>query len=343
MPTELPYAAEAETSLAPEELDVLRSQYYKEIEQGHVTTQSKFNYGVLALGLRPVEALESERALRGERTGDAGLGQSVSLTRPGWGLVKSSTAEQQTEGVKLLQEIYSASPAHRRECTYYIAVGYYKLRNYTYARKFNGAGSMAGRIGTWDRNRRSLAADLLLAVEPENMQAQSLRQLIERAVTRDGYIGAWRAPHPRSVITFSSPLHRHHILFAAHRSGEPIVRSGVVGPGNTRRRNGSDGGGTRQRVEAGEKVSRGPAPAPAPAPLGVCVWVEMRAAPHGQQGVVYDSASGDEGVQVSPPEKSCGDPRQHLIGCGLCVETSKREIIVVFDPPTFSPNSILPP
>ncbi|GFZ50262.1 Mitochondria fission 1 protein [Saitozyma sp. JCM 24511] len=130
MPTELPYAAEAETSLAPEELDVLRSQYYKEIEQGHVTTQSKFNYG--------------------------------------WGLVKSSTAEQQTEGVKLLQEIYSASPAHRRECTYYIAVGYYKLRNYTYARKFN---------------------DLLLAVEPENMQAQSLRQLIERAVTRDGYIG----------------------------------------------------------------------------------------------------------------------------------------------------------
>jgi hypothetical protein len=24
---------------------VLRSQYYKEIEQGHVTTQSKFNYG----------------------------------------------------------------------------------------------------------------------------------------------------------------------------------------------------------------------------------------------------------------------------------------------------------
>jgi len=26
-------------------LQVLRTQYYKEIEQGHVTTQSKFNYG----------------------------------------------------------------------------------------------------------------------------------------------------------------------------------------------------------------------------------------------------------------------------------------------------------
>ncbi|KAI9631710.1 uncharacterized protein MKK02DRAFT_21310 [Dioszegia hungarica] len=130
MPTDLPYAAEAESSLSSEELAVLRSQYYKEIEQGHVTTQSKFNYG--------------------------------------WALVKSPTAEQQTEGVKLLQEIYSASPSHRRECTYYIAVGYYKLRNYAYARKFN---------------------DLLLAVEPDNMQAQSLRMLIERAVQRDGYIG----------------------------------------------------------------------------------------------------------------------------------------------------------
>ncbi|WVR08333.1 mitochondria fission 1 protein [Kwoniella sp. DSM 27419] len=130
MPTELPYAAEAETSLSPAELEVLRTQYYKEIEQGHVTTQSKFNYG--------------------------------------WGLVKSPAAEQQTEGVKLLQEIYSASPAHRRECTYYIAVGYFKLRNYAYAKKFN---------------------DLLLSVEPQNMQAQSLRTLIDQAVTRDGYIG----------------------------------------------------------------------------------------------------------------------------------------------------------
>jgi fission 1 protein len=56
MPTELPYAAEAETSLAPEELDVLRSQYYKEIEQGHVTTQSKFNYGGYGQSTRSVRS-----------------------------------------------------------------------------------------------------------------------------------------------------------------------------------------------------------------------------------------------------------------------------------------------
>lgn len=45
MPTDLPYAAEAESSLSPDELEVLRRQYYREIEQGHVTIQSKFNYG----------------------------------------------------------------------------------------------------------------------------------------------------------------------------------------------------------------------------------------------------------------------------------------------------------
>ena len=38
---------------------------------------------------------------------------------------------------------------------------------------------------------KSLAdtVDLLLSVEPDNMQAQSLRTLIEQSVTRDGYIG----------------------------------------------------------------------------------------------------------------------------------------------------------
>lgn len=38
-------------------------------------------------------------------------------------------------------------------------------------------------------------ADLLLQHEPSNMQAQSLRTLIERGVTRDGYIGGSRSPY----------------------------------------------------------------------------------------------------------------------------------------------------
>jgi hypothetical protein len=34
-----------------------------------------------------------------------------------------------------------------------------------------------------------VGTDLLLHVEPSNMQAQSLRSLIDRAETREGYIG----------------------------------------------------------------------------------------------------------------------------------------------------------
>ena len=63
--TELPYAADAEISLTFEELEVLRLQYQKELSQGHVTVQSKFNYA--------------------------------------WGLVKSLQRRDQEEGVKLFQ------------------------------------------------------------------------------------------------------------------------------------------------------------------------------------------------------------------------------------------------
>ncbi|GHJ90195.1 hypothetical protein NliqN6_6597 [Naganishia liquefaciens] len=130
MPTELPYAADAEESLAYDELEVLRNQYEKEQAQKHVTTQTKFNYA--------------------------------------WGMVKSPKRELQMEGIKLLQEIYASVPDYRRECSYYIALGYYKLGNYGHARRFN---------------------DLLLHVEPSNMQAQSLKALIDQAETREGYIG----------------------------------------------------------------------------------------------------------------------------------------------------------
>lgn len=41
-----------------------------------------------------------------------------------------------------------------------------------------------------------MRVDLLLAVEPDNMQAQSLKTLIERAVQRDGYIGESQRDHP---------------------------------------------------------------------------------------------------------------------------------------------------
>ncbi|KAH6916172.1 mitochondrial fission 1 protein [Coprinopsis sp. MPI-PUGE-AT-0042] len=99
MATEVPYAADAEDSLTYDELEVLRLQYYKELGQAHVTTQTKFNYA--------------------------------------WGLVKSQLREHQVEGVRLLQEIYRAEPTRRRECLYYLALGQYKMGNYEEAKKFN--------------------------------------------------------------------------------------------------------------------------------------------------------------------------------------------------------------
>jgi len=130
MPTELPYAADAEVSLSYDELEVLRIQYEKEMTQAHVTVQTKFNYA--------------------------------------WGLVKSPVRDHQVLGVRLLQDIYREEPVRRRECLYYLALGHYKMGNYEEAKKFNA---------------------LLLEKEPSNMQAQSLAQLIEKGVTREGYIG----------------------------------------------------------------------------------------------------------------------------------------------------------
>ncbi|KDN42819.1 hypothetical protein RSAG8_06573, partial [Rhizoctonia solani AG-8 WAC10335] len=100
MSTDLPYAADAEVALTPEELSVLRIQYEKELSQGYVSVQTKFNYA--------------------------------------WGLVKSHRREHQLEGVQLLLEIYRAEPARRRECLYYLALGHYKMGNLEDARKFNG-------------------------------------------------------------------------------------------------------------------------------------------------------------------------------------------------------------
>ncbi|KAL5492278.1 FIS1 [Sanghuangporus weigelae] len=130
MPTDLPYAADAEQSLSYDELEVLRLQYEKEVEAGHVTVQTKFNYA--------------------------------------WGLVKSPKYEHQVNGVKLLQEIYRAEPPRRRECLYYLALGQYKMGNYEEAKRFNA---------------------LLMEKEPNNMQAQSLAELIDQKMTREGYIG----------------------------------------------------------------------------------------------------------------------------------------------------------
>ncbi|KAJ3183754.1 mitochondrial membrane protein [Geranomyces variabilis] len=93
----LPYAHEAEVSLSPEELQVLRDSYLQEGEKPR--PQTKFNYA--------------------------------------WALVRSHSRSDQEEGIKLLHDIYRDLPSRRRECLYYIALGEYKLGNYRNARKYN--------------------------------------------------------------------------------------------------------------------------------------------------------------------------------------------------------------
>lgn len=85
-----------------------------------------------------------------------------------WGLIKSSSRHDQQEGVRLLSDIFRASPDRRRECLYYLALGNYKLGNYAEARRYN---------------------DSLLELEGGNLQAQSLRQLIDDKVAREGLMG----------------------------------------------------------------------------------------------------------------------------------------------------------
>ncbi|KAK7567005.1 hypothetical protein IWX91DRAFT_285841 [Phyllosticta citricarpa] len=133
MSPSLPYAADAESPLKPEELQVLRAQYEKEGD--YVGIQTKFNYA--------------------------------------WGLIKSTQRPEQQEGVRLLSEIFRNSPERRRECLYYLALGNYKLGNYAEARRYN---------------------DLLLDLEPANLQAGSLKSLIDDRVAKEGLMGCiyWR-------------------------------------------------------------------------------------------------------------------------------------------------------
>src|ERR1700733_2106713 len=84
------------------------------------------------------------------------------------GLIKSNGRQDQQEGVRLLSDIFRTSPERRRECLYYLALGNYKLGNYAEARKYN---------------------ELLMDLEPANLQAGSLKGLIDDKVAKEGLVG----------------------------------------------------------------------------------------------------------------------------------------------------------
>lgn len=84
------------------------------------------------------------------------------------GLIKSQQRTDQQDGVRLLSDIFRDSPERRRECLYYLALGNYKLGNYAEARRYN---------------------DSLIALEDGNMQAISLKGLIDDKVNKEGMVG----------------------------------------------------------------------------------------------------------------------------------------------------------
>ena len=84
------------------------------------------------------------------------------------GLIKSPSRPDNQLGIQLLSEIFRSSPERRRECLYYLALGNYKIGSYAEARRYN---------------------ELLMDLEPDNLQAASLRELIDEKVQREGLVG----------------------------------------------------------------------------------------------------------------------------------------------------------
>jgi fission 1 protein len=84
--------------------------------------------------------------------------------------------------LKIGTEIYRAEAGRRRECLYYLALGYYKMGDYTNAKKFNSKFQSESIHDLFQLATTRI--DLLIDKEPANLQAQSLNQLIEGAVTR---------------------------------------------------------------------------------------------------------------------------------------------------------------
>lgn len=128
----LPYAADAETSLSPSELQVLKTQYETELAAGHVTTQTKFNYAwALVKSKQRADMSIGVGLLTGELPISPSTCSPLAHTDRCWLPVLSLC----------VVEIYRSDPPRRRECLYYLSLGHYKMGNYDEARRFNGESS----------------------------------------------------------------------------------------------------------------------------------------------------------------------------------------------------------
>lgn len=131
-------------------------------------------YPIMSKTVYPLEELELAlspkqlQILKDQVDSEQPTPSPQSLFNYGWGLIKASTRKQQQEGVTVLAHLYRDVPSMRRECLYYLSLGSYKTGDYTNARRY---------------------VETLLHGEPDNAQAQALKQSIEDKITRDGLIG----------------------------------------------------------------------------------------------------------------------------------------------------------
>jgi fission 1 protein len=98
-------------------------------------------------------------------------------------LIRSKKRNDKNKGIKLLQGIIvdpKLDKELRRSCFYYMALGLYRVEEYTESRKF---------------------LTVLLNEEPNNMQAQALNSLIEDKITKDGLVGVAVVGSIAAVLT----------------------------------------------------------------------------------------------------------------------------------------------
>lgn len=121
----------------------------------------------------PIEAevslsVDEIRSLRNEFNSEMPNPSPSTKFNLAWGEIRSSNTSDVERGLKLMYQLYLSEPRMSRECLYYLALGSYKIGEYSQARKY---------------------ADELLKNEPNNGQARGLRIAIDEKVRTEGLIG----------------------------------------------------------------------------------------------------------------------------------------------------------
>lgn len=111
---------------------------------------------------------EQLQVLQDQVTSEGDLPSVQSQFNYSWGLIKSNDPNDQKLGIKTLTDLYKSSPQRRRECLYYLALGCFKIGDYSNSRRY---------------------IDSLITHEPHNDQFLKLQKIIQDKIATDGLVG----------------------------------------------------------------------------------------------------------------------------------------------------------